>query len=100
MEQNGNEHICVCSFWGGSGADMGKAEFSWGGGGELTSKGGSAWAFQNRTAVREGKKRRLGRTTRDSVSYFVVHSAPPFISPPSFLGRRMEGGPLLFICPA
>lgn len=28
MEQYGNEHICVCSFWGGSGADMRTAEFS------------------------------------------------------------------------
>lgn len=68
-------------------------------GGGVDFKGRLGVGLSESDSGQRGKKKTSG-TTRDSVSYFVVHSAPPFISPPSFLGRRMEGGPLLFICPA
>lgn len=56
MEQNGNEHICVCIFWGGSEADMRTAEFSsvpgvGRGGGGGASKSSPARTFENLTAV-------------------------------------------------
>lgn len=72
MEQNGNEHICVCIFWGGSGAEKGRVQE---GPGDDFKRRPILGPFGiGRRSERNMKKRRVGGTARDLGSYFVIHS--------------------------